>query len=383
MSKELPSSDQLPDLVLTCVEPIILRAAIETPVIATFGRITQRTVLLVRVEDRDGAVGWGEVFGNFPIHGAENRAHLIRDYISPILTSTTWSCPADAYTAITERTHVMTLQSGEPGPFAQAVAGIDLALWDLTARRLGEPLWRLMGGQDPVVDTYASGLNPTGFEDIVLKKLAEGYMAFKIKIGFGQETDLAALDRMRELIGAKKLMTDVNQGWDLATACANWPNYSAYNLQWIEEPLPADRPIDEWRAIAQLGGAPIAVGENIRGDANFDAHLKSGVFGVLQPDLCKWGGLTRTLPLAKRIVAAGRTYCPHFLAGAIGLMASGHCLAAAGGNGKLEIDANENPLREVLTGPLPKLNDGKITLPSGPGLGVTPDPEAIAEFRCG
>ena len=163
-------------------------------------------------------------------------------------------------------------------------------------------------------------------------------------------------------------MTDVNQGWDLVTAKDNWGPYSDFGLRWIEEPLPADRPISEWQALAAQPGSPIAAGENLLGDAEFDAHIEANVFGVVQPDMCKWGGFTKTLPLAKRIVATGLTYCPHFLAGPIGVMSAAHCLAVAGGDGVLEIDANANPIRERLTGGLPGIENGIMSLPEAPGL---------------
>ena len=359
----------------------MLHAPIDTPVMTSFGPLTKRAVLLVRVEDAEGAVGWGEVFGNFPMHGAENRAHLIRDYLAPITMSESWDTPAAAFAAMTQQSHIMTIQCGEPGSFAQAIAGVDIALWDLAARRAGAPLWRLLGGEGATIPVYASGLNPRGFEDIVAGKLAAGYTAFKVKIGFGRETDLAALAGVRQLIGERRLMSDVNQSWDLETACANWPEYSEFDLSWIEEPIAADQGLDSWRRIAALPGAPVAAGENLLGDAQFDDYIASKVLGVVQPDMCKWGGFTKTLPLAGRIIDAGQSYCPHFLAGAIGLLASGHCLAAAGGGGMLEIDANPNPLREQLTGALPAINDGRMTLPEGPGLGAAPDLDLIRDFQ--
>ncbi len=86
--------------------------------------------------------------------------------------------------------------------------------------------------------------------------------------------------------------------------------------------------------------------------------------------------------------AAGKTHrgsqatlLPHFLAGPIGVLSAAHCLAVAEGSGILEIDANPNPLRERLTGGLPAIKDGIMTLPNGPGLGVEPDPDALKDFR--
>ena len=372
---EFPKTEKIK---LERLEPILLRTKIDTPVITSFGTIPERAVLLVRVEDKDGAVGWGETFGNFPMHGAENRAHLIRDYIAPIILSNAWDSPVHAFDTVTSKTHIMTLQSGEPGSFAQAIAGVDIALWDLAAKKANQPLYQFLGGNRTTVPTYASGLNPSGFEAIVEQKLSEGYNAFKIKTGFGRKIDFSALTKIRDMIGDCSLMVDVNQGWDLSTAMNNWPAYSNFNLNWIEEPLPADRPLYEWSKLATQEGSPIAAGENLIGDEQFDKHIKAKVLGIIQPDMCKWGGFTKILPLAKRIVAAGLIYCPHFLAGPIGIMAAAHCLAVAGGNGVLEVDANVNPIRERLTGGLPSINNGHMLISKEPGLGLEP---IIAELK--
>ncbi|HAA92254.1 MAG TPA: mandelate racemase, partial [Rhodospirillaceae bacterium] len=117
---------QTESIQLARIEPILLRARIETPIVTSFGTISERAVLLVRAADTDGNVGWGEVFGNFPAHGAENRAHLIRDYVVPVALSETWVSPAAAFEAMTRKTHIMALQAGEPGSFAQAIAGVDI-----------------------------------------------------------------------------------------------------------------------------------------------------------------------------------------------------------------------------------------------------------------
>jgi L-alanine-DL-glutamate epimerase-like enolase superfamily enzyme len=93
----------------------------------------------------------------------------------------------------------------------------------------------------------------------------------------------------------------------------------------------------------------------------------------VQPDLGKWGGFSRCLGVADRVSDAGLTFCPHWLGGGVGLLASAHLLAAAGGNGLLEIDSNPNPLRDELAGPLRKLDSGMCTLTDAPGLGEIPD----------
>ena len=98
-------------------------------------------------------------------------------------------------------TILLAIQTGEHGPLHQMVAGIDMALWDLQARRAGLPLWKLLGGEAArPVAVYASGLNPTEPEALALHKRDEGYRAFKLKVGFGAERDLANLRAMRDAL---------------------------------------------------------------------------------------------------------------------------------------------------------------------------------------
>ena len=119
----------------------------------------------------------------------------------------------------------------------------------------------------------------------------------------------------------------------------------------------------------------------IMGEASFDTALASRTLGVVQPDLAKWGGLSATLPVARNIRASGALYCPHYLGGGIGLLASAHLLAAVGGDGALEIDANPNPLRTDLCQPLDEISDGSAELSAAPGLGIIPDLQALDRYR--
>lgn len=119
----------------------------------------------------------------------------------------------------------------------------------------------------------------------------------------------------------------------------------------------------------------------MRGEAQFAEALGSGAFTVLQPDLGKWGGFSGCVPVGRQALAAGRMFCPHWLGGGIGLVASMHLKAAVGGPGYVEVDSNPNPLRELLAVPQPRVEEGVVTLPDEPGLGVAPDMEALRGFR--
>jgi L-alanine-DL-glutamate epimerase-like enolase superfamily enzyme len=356
----------------------VYRAPVEYPARTAFGTMTTRPAVIVRALADDGAIGHGEIWCNFPTCGAEHRARLVETFLAPMLIEHPWASPAEAFHELTRRAHVLALQAGEPGPLAQAIAGIDIALWDLAARRAGLPLWHLLGGVGEArLPAYASGINPDRAVDQALDAEAAGFRAFKLKIGFGREIDRANLVALREQLGSDApIAIDANQAWDLDEAIAMSRALTPYAPTWLEEPLAVDRPQAEWRALANASPVPLAGGENLRGEDAFSEAIEAGVLEVVQPDVAKWGGITGCLPLARRIVAAGKRYCPHYLGGGIGLLASAHLLAAAGGDGLLEIDSNRNPLRAGLAEPFPPLENGCLALSDAPGLGVMPGPDA-------
>ncbi|MBI3373361.1 MAG: mandelate racemase/muconate lactonizing enzyme family protein [Betaproteobacteria bacterium] len=364
------------------LRPLVFRYPVETPVRTSFGVMHDRPMLLVRAEDGDGVAGWGEAWCNFPTVGAEHRARLVASVLAPLVEGAEFATPADAFRLLTARTEVLAIQSGERGPIAQAIAGVDIALWDLAARKRKQPLWRLLGGASPRVPVYASGLNPDQPEKLAARRHDEGYRAFKLKIGFGPERDLANLKALRATLGRDvDLMVDANQAWSLDAAVEMAPRLEAFGLKWLEEPLRADRPWSEWQTLVRSTNIALAAGENVAGEEQFDAALASRVLRVVQPDMAKWGGFSGCLPVAKKILAAGLRYCPHYLGGGIGLLASAHLLAAAGGDGMLEVDANDNPLRTELYGPLARLREGACALSEEPGLGAIPDPREWPGLR--
>ncbi len=362
------------------IEAFVFRAPIDTPVQTSFGIMRDRPAVFLRITDKDGCAGWGEVWCNFPTVGAEHRARLIDSVFAPLLVGRTFESASSAFFDLTLQTAVLAIQSAEPGPIAQCIAAIDIALWDLQARRSHLPLWKMLGGHSPRVRVYASGLNPTDPHILAADKLAQGYRAFKLKVGFGLERDIANLRALRQVVGDVPLMIDANQAWDLSTAVEMTCAFESFGLIWLEEPLRADRPLSEWQALASQTGMRLAAGENMASVAGFDAALASKAFGVLQPDLAKWGGFTGCLSVARKIIEQGTHFCPHYLGAGVGLLASAHLLAAAGGDGMLEVDANPNPLRDLTSGPLSRPADGVMTLSNEPGLGIEPDIGALSSF---
>lgn len=398
----------------------VFRHPIARPVITSFGVMKDRPCVLVCAEDDQGVRGWGEVWCNFPSVGAEHRARLVNSVLWPMLEGRTFASPREAFAHMSAATAVLAIQSGEPGPLAQAIAGVDLALWDLVARRARLPLWRALreafglqvdrtADNDPSegdqrtaptvatarnsapngrIPVYASGINPAsntdpdGPRELVACRRAEGYTAFKLKIGFEPERDIRSLRAVQEAAGADAdLMVDANQAWDLSTALARMPLLESFQLRWIEEPLRADRPWADWQILRARSSAPLAAGENVAGDEAFDALLAARAVTVVQPDVAKWGGHSGTLPIVQRVLAAGLRHCPHYLGGGIGLRHAGHLLAATGGTGRLEIDANDNPLRTLLCGSIAQVSEGQVQLEDAPGIGAEPDLNSIRDIE--
>ncbi len=342
----------------------------------SFGSIPARVVLLVRVEDTSGAHGWGEVWANFPPFGAEHKLRLMAEIIAPFILGRTFANPEAAWLDLTARLRRNAIQSAEPGNFAACIAGLDVALWDLAARRSGQPLWRALGRNEMPVPlrAYASNLNPKGAPEAVAACRERGYNAFKLKVGFDLAADLENVRQISATLhSGERFMIDANQGWDIGAARAAVTAFSAYPLDWIEEAICADDPAAHWAELAMISKVPLAGGENVMGFEAFDRVIRDGHLGVIQPDICKWGGLTGCRMVARRAVAAGRRYCPHWLNSGIGLFAAAHLLSAVGGTGLLEHDAMENPLQAVLAEPFPPLADGCFQLSDRPGLGVEPD----------
>lgn len=369
-------------MTISGVECWVFRAPIEAPVATAFGTMTSRPALFLRVTARDGAWGWGEVFCNFPQVGAEHRARLIDSLFAPLLRGSRCDDPPRLREHLEERTRRMAIQCGEPGPFAQIIGALDQALWDLAGRRAGLPLWKLLATDSAGsnrVRVYASGLGPENVAQTALRKRAEGFSAFKFKVGFSADRDKANFADIRAALGSKAVvMIDANQAWSPAIAAERIAELASFHPHWVEEPLAADEPAAQWSRLARRCGVPLAAGENLRGADAFEDALDGDYLAFVQPDVGKWGGISGCRDVAQLARRRKVVFCPHWLGGGIGLAASLHLRAAMGPEGYAEVDANPNALREEVFSPLPR--DGWVTLSNDPGLGVEPDLDRLAPF---
>ena len=209
-----------------------------------------------------------------------------------LLRSRGWqsASPSQIFEKLTHR-HMPCLpcNRGEQGPFAQAIAGIDLAVWDLYARRSGKALWKLLGGNRNRIKVYASGINPTGSRQMAEAALERGHRALKLKVGFEPAADRANLASLRELdrqrhAGGRRQpgLVDRPGAGDRAVSLAE------FDLAWLEEPIRADRPWEEWQALRRRAGVrrlpPVKTSRAATGSTRRSAAMCCGLFNPISPN---------------------------------------------------------------------------------------------------
>lgn len=372
---------------ITRLQAWAFRSPTPSPVATSFGLMRDRPAVLVRLEASDGCFGWGEIFANWPAAGAEHRVRLLEQDIAALVLGTAFKHPSDVFRRLSHQTRIRAVQCGETGPFAQVIAGLDCAAWDMAARRAGQSLRHFIRADAPdQVPAYASGIEAAAAGDVIPRARAAGHRQFKVKVGFDAAKDSAALQgAFAAAKDGEAIACDANQAWSLPEAEHFLNRVAELPLTWVEEPLPVFADTDQWQALAKASAFPLAGGENIAGEADFATAIEAGYLSVLQPDLAKWGGITGCLSVAQSALAQGRRYCPHFLGAGLGLIASAELLAAAGGDGVLEVDVNPNPLRSLFfagdDGGGEPVQEGLWTCQDGSGLGVQALPSGLEAFE--
>lgn len=365
---------------ITKIETLAFRVPLSHSVETSFGIMRDRPAVFIRLEDDQGCFGWGEIFANWPAAGAEHRARLVLEDISQLLLGENARQPEELFRELTRKTEVRALQCGEFGPFAQALAGIDGALWDLCARAAGKPLRVLLNDNaSDTIPAYSSGIDCRKAGPIIEAARQDGHVAFKLKVGFDAHDAAHVVRHAAGLRSGETLYLDSNQAWSVDQTCSFLQDVDGIPIGWLEEPIRADAPEENWLELRERSQTSLAGGENIVGLDAFQSAIETRIFDFIQPDVAKWGGVSGCYQVACMTVAAGLTYCPHFLGGGIGLLASANLLAAVGGKGSLEVDVNANPLRDAFS--IPAVQSGQMALDASPGLGVETLPDAIERYK--
>ena len=259
-----------------------------------------------------------------------------------------------------------------------ALAAIDIALWDVRGKALGQPLWLLAGGASPRVPLYDTegGWLHLSTEELVAgarQAIAQGWPGVKLKVGKPSPfEDLERLRAVREAVGPHvHIMVDANQSLTYPEAKRRARLFEDIDPFWFEEPLPAED-IGGHARLAASTSVPIAVGESLYSPSHFREYLTSGGAGIVQPDVARIGGITPWLKTAHLAETFNVKVAPHFL------MELHVSLAAAIPNA-LYVEYIPQ-LRAITTAEM-DIVGGYAIAPSEPGIGIAWDREAIARQR--
>lgn len=275
----------------------------------------------------------------------------------------------------------------------------EVAVWDLVGRALDAPLWKLLGGRSERLLAYASSGELVAPEERA-RRVAElqkaGVGAAKLRFHSPDwRDDVAVVEAVRDAVGPRfEIMVDANQGWrmpgdraprwDVATAAQCARALEPLGVYWLEEPLRTDDPAG-YAALRRRTDLRLAAGEMVRGAAEARDLLAGGV-DVLQTDAVLTGGIGGCRRLAGLADLYGRAWSPHTWSNGYGLLANLHLALAVSTVPYVEVPYDPpawSPARRdlLLPEPLEVGPDGTIAPPPGPGLGVTPDLDALEAHR--
>lgn len=263
-----------------------IRMPLVHPFETSFGRTTERRILLVEVEE-DGAVGWGEVTcGERPFYNEEwvDAAWLIlRDFVAPLILDIDIASAAD-----------VAGRSSHIRGHHMARGGLETAAWDLEARKLGLPLWQHIGGSRTAIDCGVSiGIQDSVEEllELIEREARAGYQRIKIKIKPGW--DVEVVRQVRAAFRTIRLMADANSAYTLSDA-AHLRRLDEFDLMMIEQPLPHDDIIDHAQLQARLD-TPICLDECIRTARHAEQAIEMSAGRIINIKLGRVGGFSEAL----------------------------------------------------------------------------------------
>lgn len=335
------------------------------------------TLIIVRTDE--GLTGIGSVFTSDHLVNAALRLleplYLGEHALEPMRVS--------------EKLHQHTFWQGRGGSVTHAISGIDIALWDILGKATGQSVGRLLGGcYRERVKPYASLLMraPDRMAEDLLVLKERGFRAFKIGWGpFGRESramDEAIVRAARDAIGPDcQLMVDAGGSdahWGNRYKWALWAAemLASYGVDWFEEPLHPDA-LEEYAMLRRAAPLPIAGGEVLTRRQSFLPWLRAGAFDIVQPDVTKVGGISEERRIAYMAEEHGARFIPHGWNTAIGLAADLQLATAFADTDLVEYCTGSPYIDDLTLGGWSLDSDGMLTIPTGPGLGVDLNLDAV------
>jgi len=364
---------------ITDVRFLALRQPLSQPLRLAWGVMHWRPFGLVLIETDAGLKGIGETSVNFPSWAVIERKATVEEGLKPLLTG---EDPLDISGLWQKMHHALRRLCvlWSKGAIMSAIGGIDIALWDLAGKAQHKPVYALLNGKhQSKVPLYATGLDPSNPAESARRFVDQGYKAVKIRVGFDEARDIANVEAVRRAVGEQiHLLVDANMAYDLESAQRMANALRAYNLYWLEEPLPADD-LEGYRQLGQQITIPLAAGENQFDLADAERLIATRAIRFLMPDPTRAGGLSEARRICALANAHGIPYSPHHYGSDVGFAATLHLIAATPGADYLLRDVSSAPLREsILREPL-CVQDGFAYVPDGPGLGIDLNWEQVLE----
>ena len=343
------------------------------------GRHVVSPYVLVRVHTDEGITGIGE--GTLsPSWIGETRPGglaVIRDLFAPELVG---QDPRNINALMRRLNRVLV-----GNPFAKAA--IDMALWDLKGKYFQQPIHRLLGGkQHDRILAYASilfGENGAATEEIAVRWREAGYQAVKFgwePMGQDENLDLELVRGARRGMGDDgTVLVDAGCVWDCRTALQRACAFADSQIGWLEEPLSPDD-VDGYAWLRDRSPVPIAAGEEECGRQAMRPLIDRHALDVYQVDLSR-NGFTEAHYIKQRVEEIGARLCNHCYTSPITVAASLHWLSTCRDAFLFEDCVEDSPLRHQLTHEKIQAEDGWMTVPDGPGLGVTLDEDFVEKYR--
>lgn len=345
---------------------------------------SSQDAVLVRIRTDTGLEGIGEADSSPEVVKAiidapfsHNIASGLRQVLlgeNPLETERLW-----------QKMRRRTLYYGRTSVTITAMAAIDMALWDLKGKHFGEPIHRLLGGKyHDKFRAYASilfGKDGAHTADIGARWREAGYTAVKFgwePMGQSEAVDIDLVRGARKGLGDDAtLLIDAGCVWDARTALRRANAFSAYNIDWLEEPLqPED--VEGYRWLRDRAPVPIAAGEEECGRESFRPLIEARALDVYQVDLSR-NGFTDSAYIRNRVEEIGARLCNHCYTSPITVAASLHWLSTCRDAFLFEDCVEDSPLRNDLTTKKVQAVNGWIDVPDGPGLGVTLDEDFVRQ----
>lgn len=346
---------------------------------------SSQDALVVRISTDAGITGWGEVDSCPLVAKAVIEAPFSHTRTTGLRDLLIGEDPTDI-TRLWDLMYESTLYCGREGAVIHAMAGVDLALWDIKGKALQQPVYQLLGGAHrDSIRVYASNMfqfTPEATADRARKAIDQGFTAVKFgwePFGKNPETDVKFLSSIRNAIGDENdLILDVGLVWDAKTAIRRAKIFEPFKLIWIEEPLHPD----DFRGYARLTASvdtPIAAGEEECTLAGFTRLMDVGRIDVVQIDMTRCG-LSQAMKIAAGAEQRGLPCVNHNFTTDINTAASLHFLAAIRRAFLMEYCVEPSEISRSLARNPIQITGGIAEVPQEPGLGVEPNMDIIEKY---